>query len=371
MKTRARMFAAAISAAGSAMVLNNGCGLVESASYQPGDLPKGETPPGAGVPLVSPQSSSPSETSVKLRDLTFDTGLMACVGGELSSKKQWIFKPIKYNRSLQEFMSLEVISNWNEFFEAFDLVLREIVEPKEGLVAYSQIREGKSLGALWVRLRTALADLPLSGLRSDDERKAFWLNVYNFLMIDTLRENPSALVSSQRAGTFSRKRHGVAGSSVTLDQIEYGVLRLGGRNLSHPFPAATVPTTIDSRLHVALVCGAKGCPKLRNFAYEDEHLDSILNENVHMFMNDQVKHVAYDPQSQSIRLSELFQWFAVDFNTFAGGSRPSDVKRYVLKGCRNDKEKLDVLFDGIDSFSKLGSAQKIPYDWTPNELVNN
>lgn len=350
------------------LALLAGCGVVESAKYEPGDVQKADEEPRVGAPLVEPQAPTQPLDLLKTRDLTFDTGLTSCVGAEFSEKNQWIFKPIQHVRTLQDFVSGFEISTPSQFIEGFDLILREIVEPKEGLVAYGKIRDGQSLSALWIRLRDALAVQPLPELKTENEKKAFWLNVYNFLMMDILRTNPSALLSNQRSGTFSRTRHTVAGKSVTLDQIEYGVLRLGGRRLSHSFPQEVVPSSIDSRLHVALVCGARGCPKLRNFAYEADKIDIILSENVHMFMNDQVKHVAFDAQSQSFRISELFQWFAVDFDTFAGGSKPSDVKQYILKGCRNDKEKLDEFFDSIETFSKLSPAQRIPYDWTTNEI---
>jgi hypothetical protein len=352
------------------LVLLGGCGVLESAQYRPGDLKNDYENPQTGVPLVGTQLPTGPSIKIKNRDLTFDTGLTSCVGADFSEKNQWIFKPIKYSRTLQDFVGGSEISNVSHFTEAFDLVLREIVEPTEGLVTYGKIRDGQSLSALWNRLRDALAKLALPEMKSDSEKKTFWLNVYNFLMIDILRTNPSALVSNQRSGTFSKTRHTVAGRSVTLDQIEYGVLRLGGRKISHSFPQESVPSSIDNRLHVALVCGAKGCPKLRNFAYEAEKLDIILSENVHMFMNDQVKHVAYDAKSQTTRISELFQWFSIDFDSFAGGKKPSDVKQYILRGCRNDKEKLDEFFESIETFSKLSPAQRIPYDWTPNENIS-
>lgn len=353
------------------LALMSGCGFIESARYTPGAQVEGQQAPNVGVPLDSPVIPSPATSPTQFRELTFDTGITACVASEFSDKNQWIYKPLKRGKTLQDVTMVSEIESAGDFIEGFDLVLRDIVEPNEGLVAYAKIRNGGPYSEIWLKLRNALANLTLNSFQSENEKTSFWVNTYNFLMIDILRDNPAALSSTQRSSTFSRKKHTVSGSSVTLDQIEYGVLRLGGRKLAHPFPVNVTPEKIDNRLHVALVCGAKGCPKLRNFAYEAAKIDVILNENVHMFMNDQLKHVAYDSQSQTVRVSELFQWFSVDFDSFAGGIRPSDVKRYVLKGCRNDTEQLAVFFDSIETFAKLSPQQKIPYDWTSNELNLN
>ena len=68
---------------------------------------------------------------------------------------------------------------------------------------------------------------------SSDQKKAFWLNAYNALVLQTVvdrypihgtaKEYPVDSIR-QISGAFERTPHAIAGTQVTLDQIETAVL---------------------------------------------------------------------------------------------------------------------------------------------------
>jgi hypothetical protein len=186
-------------------------------------------------------------------------------------------------------------------------------------------------------------------------------------MIDILVNDAAALQTANQKGTFEATVRNIGGKDFTLNQIEYGVLKLNGGNLANEAPVESKPEGIERRLHAALVCGARSCPKLRNFAYEPEALDVILNENIHMFFNDTTNHLIPSNQTSPIRFSQLFKWFPTDFDVMAGNAAPADAARFLLPSCRQDKDAVTELFTSLGSFSQLPQSQVITYDWTVNE----
>ena len=88
----------------------------------------------------------------------------------------------------------------------------------------------------------------------------------------------------------------VGGTDYSLDQIENQVLR----PLREP------------RIHFAIVCGSRGCPRLRNRAYSTSDLERQLQDNARNFFADPQK-LEYDPSTGELRLSPILKWYAQDF----------------------------------------------------------
>ncbi len=118
----------------------------------------------------------------------------------------------------------------------------------------------------------------------DKARIAFWLNVYNALLLDRLRVKPAGGNMLMHPRVFSGARYVIGGRTYSLNQIEHGVLR---RNSRAPFPPLrpfrpsderlqALPSHLDPRIHFALNCGARSCPPIRTYAAEllDEDLEA-------------------------------------------------------------------------------------------------
>ena len=105
---------------------------------------------------------------------------------------------------------------------------------------------------------------------------------------------------------------GLKGEVISLNDIENGTLRA---DFSEP------------RIHFALVCASVGCPALRNEAYQAKDLDRQLNEQARLFLSDTSKN-RFDPATNTLHLSPIFDWFRADFAAVAG-TVAAYVARYL------------------------------------------
>lgn len=129
------------------------------------------------------------------------------------------------------------------------------------------------------------------------ERKAFWINAYNVLVLRAIAQRYPVASPLDVPGFFDTLRHRVAGEQMTLDQIEKQKL---------------LAVTPDARLHFALVCAARGCPPLLTRAYRPAHLSQQLDAQVRAAAN-AVAQVRVDAKKKEVQLSELFRWYQGDF----------------------------------------------------------
>lgn len=163
----------------------------------------------------------------------------------------------------------------------------------EGNVNYAAIKRNPlELKALLRRIEAF--DAAAAG---PDERKAFYLNAYNMLVIgEVVARYP--LESVQKVpGFFDGNTVSVAGDKLTLNDLETKKIR-------EPYA--------DPRTHFALVCAAKGCPRLNREAYAGNMLDAQLTVQARRVLQDPA-FVRVDAAGKKVQLSEIFKWYDADF----------------------------------------------------------
>jgi len=168
----------------------------------------------------------------------------------------------------------------------------------------------------------AFDEADLRPLQRDHERAlAFWLNCYNAGTQRLLAERPGLYESPLRTLRFFGARClTVAGTGVSLDDIEQGILRgrskygLGylPRLLPDTFEVLYRLDDLDPRIHFALNCGAASCPAIR--AYEPAAVDDQLDLATRTYLDGTVE---YAPEAGTVRVPRVFLWYRGDF----GGSR--------------------------------------------------
>lgn len=152
-------------------------------------------------------------------------------------------------------------------------------------------------------------------LQSDEEKKAFWINLYNGYTQVLLKQDPDKY--KNRRKFFSSKQIKVAGKAFSLDDIEHGILRrskikwsLG--HLNKLFPGKTEKELrvqeLDYRLHFALNCGAKSCPPVA--FYNPENLNPQLELATNAYLQSETE---YDAASNTLTLPAIMSWFRRDF----------------------------------------------------------
>jgi hypothetical protein len=125
--------------------------------------------------------------------------------------------------------------------------------------------------------------------------KAFWINAYNLSVIKGVIDNYPIKSPLDINGFFDVKTYALAGSLITLNDIENKMLRA---KFDEP------------RFHFVLVCGANGCPPLVSEAYIPSKLDSQLQRQTVKALNNNAFIKVNDGE---VGLSEIFKWYKEDF----------------------------------------------------------
>lgn len=142
---------------------------------------------------------------------------------------------------------------------------------------------------------------------SKTEKKAFYINAYNAYTIKfIITKYP---VKSPKDVKFSGKDMWafrmvqIGPQKYSLTQVEDNILRRMG----------------DPRIHFAINCGAKSCPKLLNEAYTPEKLNAQLTKVTKAFIQNST-HNTIKPKK--VQISKIFEWYGDDFkkdgNTLIG-----------------------------------------------------
>jgi Protein of unknown function, DUF547 len=188
------------------------------------------------------------------------------------------------------------------------------------------------------RLAAYLANLGDANPRDmkPEERKAFYINAYNAMVVAIVLEHYPIPSIRGVDGAFQTVRKRIAGELLTLDDIEN-----------------RLRDTRDARIHFAIVCAAKSSPPLLPKAYRAAMLSADLDAQGREFVRDASKNVI-DPEEGKLLLSENFEWSRKEFEREAG-SLGAYVARFTPT----------AVGDWLRTFAK--SPEFLPYDWALNQ----
>ncbi len=220
--------------------------------------------------------------------------------------------------------------------QEWDELLHKFVDNK-GMVNY------KGFIAENARLQQYLEQLsnnpPDKASWSKEEQLAYWINAYNAYTIALIIEHyplsgikdiGSSIQIPFVNSPWDIKFIEIGGKKIDLNNIEHSILR---KEFDEP------------RIHFAIVCASLSCPQLRNEAFTAASLNTQLDEQAYAFIND---HFRNEIASESIEVSEIFQWFTGDF-----------TKNGTLIDFLNKYSKVTIQPDVAVTYKK--------YDWMLNE----
>ena len=127
--------------------------------------------------------------------------------------------------------------------------------------------------------------------------KAFWINIYNLMVIKGILNNYPMKSVQEIKGFFDNKTYTIANQEMTLQFIEKNLLR---RVMKDPL------------LNFVLVCAANGCPPLLNKAYTADFVDDQLENQTKISINNP-NFVRVDNIKKTVEVSQLFDWYKEDF----------------------------------------------------------
>jgi hypothetical protein len=161
---------------------------------------------------------------------------------------------------------------------------------------------------------------------SDQDWIAFWINAYNARTLQVIIDHYPTEGIRKIRGAWTKLEAPILGKERTLDEIEHQILR---------------KQYVEPRIHMALVCAAKSCPKLRNEPYVGRRLDEQLADQSRDFLSHPDR---FRIEGKNVRISPIFKWFKKDF-----ASVPAFLSQYSGK----DVSTLKIKYQ--------------PYDWSLNK----
>jgi hypothetical protein len=247
--------------------------------------------------------------------------------------------------------------------ETLDDLKISVMDADGAKIDYDALRVSTAYTAYHEECLAVLDRFNPDDLATVEARRAFWLNLYNALVMDAVID-----LGIQRSVTegwiglltfFRRAAYSVDGKRVSLDDIEHGILRgnrgnpyVPGVHFSSSDPRLAWALPLDPRLHFALNCGGRSCPPIRS--YSPARLNEQLDMAARSFVDGTV---AVNPESHEVVLSKIFQWYENDFGgrerlfDFLITTLPDDARRDYLETSREDIR-----------------LRYSPYDWGLNTL---
>ena len=137
---------------------------------------------------------------------------------------------------------------------------------------------------------------------------AFYINAYNALAMYNVLVSDT--LPDDQIGFFVLQQFDVGGTYRSLYNFENNVIRRVG----------------DPRVHFALNCVTRSCPRLPREPFEAARLESPLDAAAREFLNDENNVVVNDDQRR-LYLSWIMSYYKADFLKSAG-SLPAYVNRY-------------------------------------------
>lgn len=176
--------------------------------------------------------------------------------------------------------------------EHFDNVLHRHV--KEGRLNYEAVKGDKDF-AVYI---DSLADAEPDKFLGDDQRVAFWINVFNACVIKGIVDRYPVRSVKNIAGFWTKKQHKVAGARYSLNDIE--------ALLKKRYP--------NPKIAFTLCRGSVDGPQIPGKTYGTWDIGERLEEATDAFINSKKPvNVAVDKIANRVTLSKLFAWYDKQF----------------------------------------------------------
>ena len=209
-------------------------------------------------------------------------------------------------------------------YEDWNKVLGKVVDTR-GYVNYDAL--AKDRGDLDRFLAAVEKTSPRSNpelFPSKNDQLAYWLNAYNAQVFKGVLARGPEKESVWKGGIFSGYSFFV-GMDIVLGGEKLNLKKLEDKTVREGFK--------DPRVHAALNCASKSCPRLPQVAFDSEKLDEQLDDGMKGFVAE-ARNVAVDDAAKTVTLSKIFDWFSADFLAYEkshgnpDGSQIDYVNRY-------------------------------------------
>jgi hypothetical protein len=218
------------------------------------------------------------------------------------------------------------------------------------------IKNGQDTKSIQMQLADTNFEELQANLKTDAQRYAFWVNIYNAYIIIILNQHPEYY--QDKNDFFTKDQITIAGETVSFDKIEHGILRKSQWKLGLGYVRKWFPGKFerqlrvdkrDYRIHFALNCGAKDCPPVA--IYTPEKINQQFEEGTKTYLQ---RTIEYDADAKIAQVTPLFSWFRGDFGGKRGTKKilESHGLLETVKGVELKYKDYDWTLD-IDNFIEL------------------
>lgn len=243
-----------------------------------------------------------------------------------------------------------------------DMTKVEAIDEQGYNVDYQRLKESPAYLEYRQSCSPRLRNFDPAVLTSREEKLAFWINLYNALIIDGVIAgeiaNSVGPNSLDLLGFFRKTAYDISGLRFNADDIEHGILR---GNRGHPvIPGpqfssqdrrlSWILDPVDVRIHFALNCAGRSCPPIQ--VYSAQNIEQQLEMAAGNFVDADLQ---IDQDRNTAQISAIFKWYARDFGGLLG------VIDFMLEHL-GEGERKDWLEKNRDSVDFKYKA----YDWGLN-----
>lgn len=230
----------------------------------------------------------------------------------------------------------------------------------EGRVDYQALaKDPADLERYYLAVASYSPDSHPEMFATSEDELAYWINAYNAAVLKTvLSYYPIASVTdvvapfplwvfSDKIGFFLLQRVILGGEPTSLYALENSVIRRRYR---------------EPRVHFALNCASRGCPRLPQEAFAGDQLDEQLEQQTRAFFAEE-RNLRIDHEAGVVHLSRILDWYEDDFTDWLAEhhpGRPATLIEYVS------------LYVPPERAAELSRARDyelrfLPYDWALND----
>lgn len=243
--------------------------------------------------------------------------------------------------------------------EAMNVLRGAFFDTTKGRVAYEGMQRSRAYKE-YLELSYTLKKMDLKELKTDREKIAFWVNLYNVIVIHGVIDLGIKDSVKEVRNIFSRIKYQIGDMFFSPEDIEHGILR-GNRKppnaIVRVFDSRDVRLGYsvekpDPRIHFALVCASSSCPPID--IYTAEKLDKELDIAGKAFING--GGLVLNRKDNRLSLSRVFKWYGSDF-----GKTIDERLRFITQYLYNEDNRQYIL--GNAGSMKIDYQD---YDWRLN-----
>ncbi len=231
-------------------------------------------------------------------------------------------------------------------------------DTSRGRVDYEALR-GSSEYQEYRLLTNGLREFDLRRLVGRRQKLAFWVNLYNSIIVDGIVSRGIRESVQEAPEIFGSLKYVIGKHAFSADDIEHGILRSNARPWFHVLKQfgtgdprkAWILKPLDPRIHFALVCGSRSCASIDY--YDPDTINEQLEAAAKSFVNS--SEVIVIPEEDKVLLSEIFRWYEADF----GGRR--GVSDFIYDYLADDRAR-EYIRENVETLK----FEYIYYDWNLN-----